>query len=185
GRKPDSMSALPAKLPGVRWSTARSRSATGRHRKPGHSEPAKPRAMGDGACGSRNRSTGTAIALARPQLRSARSLRCPHPTGWRKKMIWKTIVSPRAIAPDSAHWSAISGFARKTAETVSDFAGVVHNLVMDVRDSYRPELHYMRGPGPKWRAKHQPWLEFDSEAAGQHQRSPVYVRRRDAANPTR
>lgn len=20
--------------------------------------------------------------------------------------------------------------------------------------SYRPELHYMRGPGPKWRAKH-------------------------------
>jgi len=20
-------------------------------------------------------------------------------------------------------------------------------------DSYRPELHYMRGPGPKWRAK--------------------------------
>ena len=19
---------------------------------------------------------------------------------------------------------------------------------------YRPELHYMRGPGPKWRAKH-------------------------------
>ncbi|WKA25833.1 hypothetical protein [Bradyrhizobium roseum] len=23
------------------------------------------------------------------------------------------------------------------------------------RDPYRPELHYMRGPGPKWRAKHQ------------------------------
>jgi hypothetical protein len=23
------------------------------------------------------------------------------------------------------------------------------------RDSYRPELHYMRGPGPKNRAKHQ------------------------------
>jgi hypothetical protein len=22
-------------------------------------------------------------------------------------------------------------------------------------DPYRPELHYMRGPGPKWRAKHQ------------------------------
>jgi hypothetical protein len=24
----------------------------------------------------------------------------------------------------------------------------------DAFDSYRPELHYMRGPGPKWRAKH-------------------------------
>ena len=23
-------------------------------------------------------------------------------------------------------------------------------------DTYRPELHYMRGPGPKWRAKHMP-----------------------------
>jgi hypothetical protein len=22
-------------------------------------------------------------------------------------------------------------------------------------DRYRPELHYMRGPGPKWRAKHR------------------------------
>ena len=21
-------------------------------------------------------------------------------------------------------------------------------------DSYRPELHYMRGPGPRWREKH-------------------------------
>jgi hypothetical protein len=23
-------------------------------------------------------------------------------------------------------------------------------------DSYRPELHYMRGPGPKWHAQHGP-----------------------------
>lgn len=23
-------------------------------------------------------------------------------------------------------------------------------------DPYRPECHYMRGPGPKWRAKHNP-----------------------------
>jgi hypothetical protein len=30
---------------------------------------------------------------------------------------------------------------------------------------YRPELHYMRGPGPKWHAKHQAsragWLPRD------------------------
>jgi hypothetical protein len=26
--------------------------------------------------------------------------------------------------------------------------------VRGVFDPYRPELHYMRGPGPKWRAKH-------------------------------
>ena len=67
--------------------------------------------------------------------------------------------------------TALSGFARKTVESASDFASVVHNLIKDVRDSYRPELHYMRGPGPKWLAKHQPWPGFDSEAippAGQH-----------------
>ena len=27
-------------------------------------------------------------------------------------------------------------------------------LTRDVLDPYRPELHYMRGPGPKWHAKH-------------------------------
>jgi hypothetical protein len=24
----------------------------------------------------------------------------------------------------------------------------------EIFDSYRPELHYMRGPGPRWREKH-------------------------------
>jgi hypothetical protein len=28
--------------------------------------------------------------------------------------------------------------------------------VQNARDSYRPELHYMRGPGPRWREKHGP-----------------------------
>ena len=31
---------------------------------------------------------------------------------------------------------------------------VWQDLVRDLFDPYRPELHYMRGPGPKWRAKH-------------------------------
>ena len=81
---------------------------------------------------------------------------------------------------------ALSGFARKMTKSASDFASVVHNLMMDVRDSYRPGLHYMRGPGPKWRAKHQPWLKFNSQVLppAEHKRLPVYVRRRDAANPT-
>jgi hypothetical protein len=28
-------------------------------------------------------------------------------------------------------------------------------LVKTTCDPYRPELHYMRGPGPKWHAKRQ------------------------------
>jgi hypothetical protein len=27
-------------------------------------------------------------------------------------------------------------------------------LLKSVFDPYRPECHYMRGPGPKWRKKH-------------------------------
>ena len=68
-------------------------------------------------------------------------------------MIWKSIVRPRAAATTYARWSM---FARNAAETISDFADVVQNLALDIRDSYRPELHYMRGPGPKWRAKQRP-----------------------------
>ena len=29
-----------------------------------------------------------------------------------------------------------------------------HRLIDRATDSYRPERHYMRGPGPKWHAKH-------------------------------
>jgi hypothetical protein len=75
--------------------------------------------------------------------------------------------------------NTLSRFACKTAGSISDFAGVVRNLILDVRDCYRPEVHYMRGPGPKWRAKHRAWLRFDAEAVrpgGQHDLSPVYVR---------
>jgi len=28
------------------------------------------------------------------------------------------------------------------------------SVVAALTDPYRPEQHYMRGPGPKWRAKH-------------------------------
>jgi hypothetical protein len=33
-------------------------------------------------------------------------------------------------------------------------AAIWRTLAKEFSDPYRPELHYMRGPGPKWRAKH-------------------------------
>ena len=36
----------------------------------------------------------------------------------------------------------------------ADLADLVQNLARGLFDTYRPELHYMRGPGPKWHAKH-------------------------------
>lgn len=34
-----------------------------------------------------------------------------------------------------------------------------HTLIRVAGDPYRPELHYMRGPGPKWHAKRQARLQ--------------------------
>jgi hypothetical protein len=33
------------------------------------------------------------------------------------------------------------------------FAATWRTVTHDLFDPYRPERHYMRGPGPKWRAK--------------------------------
>ena len=38
---------------------------------------------------------------------------------------------------------------------LATFIARCHHLVVTVANPYRPELHYMRGPGPKWRAKHR------------------------------
>lgn len=46
-------------------------------------------------------------------------------------------------------------FNKKVPETgrrhgLAEFTRLFRSMI----DPYRPELHYMRGPGPKWRAKH-------------------------------
>src|SRR5438132_13255409 len=47
--------------------------------------------------------------------------------------------------------------ARRQAPALrADIADLLHNLAKALFDPYRPELHYMRGPGPKWHAKHDP-----------------------------
>ena len=33
-------------------------------------------------------------------------------------------------------------------------ASLWQSLTRDLFDHYRPEMHYMRGPGPRWHAKH-------------------------------
>jgi hypothetical protein len=47
---------------------------------------------------------------------------------------------------------------RKAPGLAADLADLFHTLVKALLDPYRPELHYMRGPGPKWHAKHRPAL---------------------------
>jgi hypothetical protein len=37
---------------------------------------------------------------------------------------------------------------------LADLSEFVQTLARSLFDPYRPELYYMRGPGPKWHAKH-------------------------------
>jgi hypothetical protein len=42
----------------------------------------------------------------------------------------------------------------KATGMLADVAELVQDLARGLFDPYRPELHYMRGPGPKWHAKY-------------------------------
>jgi hypothetical protein len=47
----------------------------------------------------------------------------------------------------------MSDFARSGSFAAQSLQAL-RQLFRDLSDPYRPELHYMRGPGPKWREKH-------------------------------
>jgi hypothetical protein len=59
--------------------------------------------------------------------------------------------SMRAVAAIEAPAIMLSGW-------LGGWSGEVYRIwrsvLQGIRDPYRPELHYMRGPGPKWRAKY-------------------------------
>lgn len=46
---------------------------------------------------------------------------------------------------------ATSSFGRLRGKVTTAW----HRMLDDVSSPYRPECHYMRGPGPKWYAKYQ------------------------------
>jgi hypothetical protein len=57
------------------------------------------------------------------------------------------IAASRTLTAQPAH--AVPGFRRT-------FVDLWRAFTRDFRGSYRPERHYMRGPGPKWHAKYDP-----------------------------
>jgi hypothetical protein len=42
----------------------------------------------------------------------------------------------------------------RTVPRFADAARTLRRALEEIVDPYRPELHYMRGPGPKWHAAH-------------------------------
>lgn len=43
---------------------------------------------------------------------------------------------------------------RLAPELAAELATLARCLIATLTDSYHPERHYMRGPGPKWHARH-------------------------------
>ena len=56
--------------------------------------------------------------------------------------------------------------ARQANGLAADLADLFRNLTRALADPYRPELHYMRGPGPKWHAKHAPAVAPSNASLG-------------------
>ena len=44
---------------------------------------------------------------------------------------------------------------REAAKPPAEIRAFWHQFFARAFNPYRPELHYMRGPGPAWRAKHK------------------------------
>jgi len=51
----------------------------------------------------------------------------------------------------STELALIGTFAREIGQRLG---AAIAERAQELFDPYRPELHYMRGPGPKWRKKH-------------------------------
>ena len=54
----------------------------------------------------------------------------------------------------SASFSPPLAHRNDGSSPVSEFKTFWRQFVARAFNPYRPELHYMRGPGPAWRAKH-------------------------------
>jgi hypothetical protein len=61
-----------------------------------------------------------------------------------------TISSASFHAPANSR----DGLAKPLAEPLAELRAFWRQFVARAFNPYRPELHYMRGPGPAWRAKH-------------------------------
>jgi hypothetical protein len=58
------------------------------------------------------------------------------------------------MAAGAAVSNELALFGSFTRQIGQRLGAAIAEMVPGVFDSYRPELHYMRGPDPKWREKH-------------------------------
>jgi hypothetical protein len=63
-----------------------------------------------------------------------------------------TMAAPIRLVPVLPSAAAMALVLR--LPPVAAVAELCRRFARDLFDPYRPERHYMRGPGPKWREKH-------------------------------
>jgi hypothetical protein len=84
----------------------------------------------------------------------------------------KSSADPESVMASKRKISRAPAQRRTVPGLAADFADFFHNLARTLFDPYRPEQHYMRGPGPKWHAKHDPAHASYEGISG----VPVYAR---------
>ena len=57
------------------------------------------------------------------------------------------------MANNSASFPTAAGSRNREPGLLGEIGSFWRQFVARAFDPYRPELHYMRGPGPAWRAK--------------------------------
>jgi hypothetical protein len=65
-----------------------------------------------------------------------------------------TIMSTSLSAPAASHAGSSRSVVSPLVSPLAGFRTFWRQFLVKAFDPYRPELHYMRGPGPAWRAKH-------------------------------
>jgi hypothetical protein len=58
------------------------------------------------------------------------------------------------MATIAAMPNSLGASRAQSAPRLARAVGDLRNVLKSLFDPYRPELHYMRGPGPKWHEKH-------------------------------
>src|SRR5262245_18117291 len=68
--------------------------------------------------------------------------------------ISRSAIGRFAMRQHLSHVAHAAAFA--LAKASAAVASALRTTMAVPSDRYRPEAHYMRGPGPQWRAKHAP-----------------------------
>jgi hypothetical protein len=88
----------------------------------------------------------------------------------RSRLLRRSLQGDRSGAPRRFNMSTFSNSYVSRVLFATPASGLVlgaparrwRRLMAPLFDPYRPELHYMRGPGPKWREKHARGAGFAS-----------------------